>query len=85
MITSNHTYFKFFITLHGFPAATQSAGMLFVTTLPAPIILRPNCDSLENDRMSTYPNIPLLQLEQISFHHWMYVEPNSLKDEHPYQ
>ena len=39
MITSNHTYFKFFITLHGFPAATQSAGMFFVTTLPAPIIL----------------------------------------------
>ena len=33
-------YFKSFITLHGFPAATQSAGILFVTTLPAPMILR---------------------------------------------
>ena len=28
---------------------------------------------------------PLLQSEQLSFHHWMYDEPNSLKDEHPYQ
>ena len=32
-------YFKSFITLHGFPATTQSAGILFVTTLPAPMML----------------------------------------------
>lgn len=30
----------FLIILQGFPAATQSAGILFVTTLPAPMMLR---------------------------------------------
>ena len=33
-------YDNILITLHGLPAAMQSAGMLFVTTLPAPIMLR---------------------------------------------
>src|SRR5699024_1833753 len=31
--------FRYRITLHGFPTATQFAGIDFVTTLPAPITL----------------------------------------------
>ena len=34
---SSHSPFIFLITRHGFPTATQFAGISFVTTLPAPI------------------------------------------------
>lgn len=33
-------YFSFFITLAGLPTATESSGISFTTTLPAPMMLR---------------------------------------------
>lgn len=36
----NYNDFSLLITLQGFPAAIQSAGISFVTTLPAPMIER---------------------------------------------
>ena len=33
-------YFSFFITLAGLPTATESSGISFTTTLPAPMMHR---------------------------------------------
>ena len=45
------SFYTFFNTRHGFPTATQFAGISFVTTLPAPIVAKDipaNCVAVGN-------------------------------------